>query len=110
VPTSTTLNGSKIIWGRLKGTPVQRNRIFGEVARQRSRIAEMANYRLFLIGLDGYLVGSTCVTCPSDAEALAKGDDVLRTFYATVEVWDGSRRVGHLESHTTSHDEGLTAP
>jgi hypothetical protein len=50
-----------------------------------------------LIGLDGYLIASTCVACPNDTEALTRGAEMLRTFYAAVEVWDGSRKVGHLE-------------
>jgi hypothetical protein len=58
---------------------------------------EMPSYRLYLIGLDGYLIASTSVACPNDTEALMRGAEMLRTFYAAVEVWDGSRKVGHLE-------------
>jgi hypothetical protein len=57
----------------------------------------MVDYRFFLIGLDGYLMGSTCIACPNDTEALTKGTEILATFYAAAEVWDGSRKVGRLE-------------
>jgi hypothetical protein len=61
------------------------------------RLPEMPNYSFFLIELDGYLVASTCVSCRNDIEALTKGAELLRTFQATIEVWDGARKVGQRE-------------
>jgi hypothetical protein len=57
----------------------------------------MAEYRYYLIEFDGYLVGSTALSFSNDANALVRATEMLRTFNAAVEVWDGSRKVGHLE-------------
>jgi hypothetical protein len=67
----------------------------------------MTNYRFYLIGFDGYFVGSTFVACSSDEVALAKATEMLRTFYARVEVWDGSRKVGHREASAASYGDNL---
>jgi hypothetical protein len=64
----------------------------------------MAQYRIYLIGLDGYLIESTFINCLDDQDALSKATEMLRTFYAAVEVWDGSRKVGHLEAGRTFPD------
>jgi hypothetical protein len=63
----------------------------------------MRNYTFYLIESDGYLVGSTFISCSNDTEALAKTAEMLRTFDARVEVWDGSRKVGHLEPGMAIH-------
>lgn len=65
----------------------------------------MATYTFYLINFDGYLVGSTSVACSSDEDARAKATELLRTFYARVEVWDGSRKVGHQEPTETPSGE-----
>jgi hypothetical protein len=59
--------------------------------------ALMANYRMILLGHDGYLVESTFVSCADDNDALSVARKMLRTFDAAIEVWDGSRKVEHLE-------------
>ena len=56
----------------------------------------MATYRFYLLDFDRYLVGSASLECGSDAEALAKGSNLLKTFHAAVEVWEGIRKVGEL--------------
>ncbi len=58
----------------------------------------MANYRIILLGHDGYLIESTFVNCADDQGALSAARKMLRTFDAAIEVWDGSRKVGHLEA------------
>ena len=64
------------------------------------------DYRVYLIGLDGYLLGSTLISCRDDEEALGKGTEMLRTFYAAVEIWQGSRKIGHLEAPPPPTDAG----
>jgi hypothetical protein len=59
--------------------------------------ADVASYRIYLMGLDGYLFESTIVNCKNDKEALSKATEMLQTFDAAVEVWDGPRKVGHIQ-------------
>jgi hypothetical protein len=53
----------------------------------------MANYTFYVLETDGYLVGGTAIDCADDDEALARAKELLGTFNAAVEVWDGARKV-----------------
>jgi len=56
----------------------------------------MTDYTFYVLESDGYLVGGTVIDCADDSEALAKAKELLGTFNAAVEVWEGSRKVGHV--------------
>lgn len=58
----------------------------------------MTYYTFHLIGFDGYLLGSISLAYASDEDALSKATEIVQTFYARVEVWDGSRSVGHRDA------------
>jgi len=56
----------------------------------------MADYTFYVLETDGYLVGGITVDCIDDAAALARAKELLGTFNAAVEVWQASRKIGHV--------------
>lgn len=55
----------------------------------------MAEYRAYVIGSDGHIVGATGLVCEDDEEAMAE----VRTFLLdrTIEIWSGDRFVIRLD-------------
>ena len=66
----------------------------------------MPRYRLYLLGFDGYFLGATTAACDDDAHAVAEARRLLDTFYAAVEVWEDSRKVGHFEGCASAESGG----
>jgi len=56
----------------------------------------MTDYTFYVLEFDGYLVGGSTVSCSDDAEALARANELLATFDAALEVWDGARKVASI--------------
>jgi len=55
-------------------------------------------YTFYILGSDGYLVGGTPIHCANDADALDHAKKLLGTFNASVEVWNGDRKVGRIDA------------
>ncbi|MBS0642855.1 MAG: hypothetical protein U1E70_11595 [Acetobacteraceae bacterium] len=53
----------------------------------------MAEYRLYLLDVQGRIVKATPADCDSDEEALRTAEAMLRSGQA-IEVWQRDRRVG----------------
>ena len=74
-----------------------------ETGRTLTRYVVMAGYTFYVLESDGYLVGGTTLDCPDDTLALRTAEALLGTFSATVEVWQGSRKVGHVGASIEAH-------
>jgi hypothetical protein len=57
----------------------------------------MVDYRIFLLGLDGHIVGVDVVRCESDLEAMAAASAAGRPDRG-VEIWQNARMVGRLHA------------
>ena len=73
------------------------NRSVGKSHRSAQKPSEMTSYTFYVLGFDGYLMGGTAIRCSNDAEAIHNAEKLLGTFNASVEVWDGSRKVGRAD-------------
>jgi hypothetical protein len=61
-----------------------------------ARCGTVADYTFYILESDGYLVGATAINCADDAAALDRANELLGTFNAAVEVWQASRKIGHV--------------
>jgi hypothetical protein len=61
-----------------------------------ARYGIVADYTFYILESDGYLVGATAISCADDAAALDRANELLGTFTAAVEVWEASRKIGHV--------------
>jgi hypothetical protein len=57
-------------------------------------VAEMAEYRVFPVGLDGHFVGSRALTCANDAQAIEQAMQLVDGL--DVELWSGDCFVTRL--------------
>jgi hypothetical protein len=55
----------------------QTDRIFGVPYRNLQEAAGMAEYRAYLIGIDGHIIGQEPIVCAGDTEAIAKVQRLL---------------------------------
>jgi hypothetical protein len=56
----------------------------------------MAEYRAYLVGLDGHIIGFEPIICSGDSEAIAKAQRLLDGVHA-LEVWSGPRLVTRIQ-------------
>jgi hypothetical protein len=54
----------------------------------------MTEYRAYVIGSDGHIVGATALVCENDEEAVAEASTFL--LERTIEPWSGNRFVIRL--------------
>jgi hypothetical protein len=56
----------------------------------------VAEYRAYLVGLDGHIIGYEPIICAGDTEAIAIADRLIDGVHA-VEVWSGPRLVTRFQ-------------
>ncbi|MBR0695569.1 hypothetical protein [Bradyrhizobium lablabi] len=60
----------------------------------------MAEYRAYLVSVDGHIVGFEPMVCVNDEEAIERAGRLLEG--GSIELWSGARLVIRLPEATTS--------
>ena len=66
----------------------------------------MAEYRAYLVGDDGHIVGFEPLVCVDDGEAIEKATRLVTKH--SVEVWSGDRLVKRLDATEKPHGEAVS--
>jgi hypothetical protein len=74
----------------------QTDQFFDVPYRDMQEATAIAEYRAYLIGIDGRIIGYEPIICTDDAEAFAKAQRLVDGVHA-VEVWSGPRLVTRFQ-------------